>query len=155
MDFAGLGYSEEQIELLDVATAFCREKSPMTKVRTLMESETGFDADVWREMADLGWLAVAVPEAQGGVGLTLAEVVPIVEQMGRTMLPSPFVATTLAQQALLAGGTAAQQGEWLSRLAAGEVGTLALSEANGDWQLTNIEARASRSGDGCLTLSGT
>ncbi|MFN5823980.1 MAG: acyl-CoA dehydrogenase family protein, partial [Sphingomonadales bacterium] len=58
MDFAGLGYSEEQIELLDVATAFCREKSPMTKVRTLMESETGFDADVWREMADLGWLAV-------------------------------------------------------------------------------------------------
>ncbi len=155
MDFAGLGYSEEQIELLDVATAFCREKSPMTKVRTLMESETGFDADVWREMADLGWLAVAVPEAQGGVGLTLAEVVPIVEQMGRTMLPSPFVATTLAQQALLAGGTAAQQGEWLPRLAAGEVGTLALSEANGDWQLTNIEARASRSGDGSLTLSGT
>lgn len=155
MEFAGIGYSEEQIELLDVATAFCREKSPIAKVRALMESETGFDADLWREIADLGWLAVAVPEAQGGVGLSLAEVVPIVEQMGRTLLASPFVATTLAQQALLAGGTEAQQGEWLPRLAAGEIATLALSEANGDWQLANIEARATRQADGSLALSGT
>lgn len=155
MEFAGIGYSEEQIELLDVATAFCREKSPIAKVRALMDSEAGFDADVWREIADLGWLAVAVPEAQGGVGLSLAEVVPIVEQMGRTLLASPYVATTLAQQALLAGGSAEQQGEWLPRLAAGEAGTLALSEANGDWHLANIEARATAQPDGSLALSGT
>jgi acyl-CoA dehydrogenase len=154
MEFAGIGYSEEQIELLDVATEFCREKSPIANVRALVESETGFDADAWREMAQLGWLAVAVPEAQGGVGLSLAEVVPIVEQMGRNLLASPYMQTTLAQQALLTGGTSEQQAEWLPRLAAGEIGTLALGEAHGDWDLTNIVATASLS-DGVISLSGT
>ncbi len=154
MEFAGIGYSEEQIELLDVATEFCREKSPVAKVRALMESETGFDADVWREISELGWLAVAVPEAQGGVGLSLAEVVPIVEQMGRNLLASPFVPTTLAAQALLTGGNAAQQAEWLPRLAAGAIGTLALGEAHGDWEMTHITATAELA-DGKLLLAGS
>jgi acyl-CoA dehydrogenase len=154
MEFAGIGYSEEQIELLDVATEFCRDKSPIAKVRSLIESDTGFDADVWHEMAELGWLAVAVPEAQGGVGLSLAEVVPIIEQMGRNLLASPFVPTTLVQQALLSGGTDAQQAEWLPRLAAGEIGTLALGEAHGDWDIANITATATLS-DGVVSLSGT
>jgi alkylation response protein AidB-like acyl-CoA dehydrogenase len=154
MEFAGIGYSGEQIELLDVATAFCREKSPIAKVRALIESETGFDADVWRELVELGWLAVAVPEVLGGVGLSLAEVVPIVEQMGRNLLASPFVPTTLVQQALLAGGTEAQQAEWLPRLAAGAIGTLALGEEHGDWDVTNIMATATQS-NGIVSLAGT
>jgi alkylation response protein AidB-like acyl-CoA dehydrogenase len=154
MEFAGIGYSEEQIELLDVATQFCRDKSPIAKVRALMDSTTGFDADVWREIAELGWLGVAVPEGRGGVGLSLAEVVPIVEQMGRNLLASPFVQTTLVQQALLLGGTDEQQAEWLPRLAAGKVGTLALCEAHGDWDVTNIMATAVLS-NGTLSLHGT
>ncbi|MEQ1550630.1 acyl-CoA dehydrogenase family protein [Sphingorhabdus sp.] len=153
MEFAGIGYSEEQIQLLDVASEFCREKSPISKVRALLESESGFDADVWQEIAELGWLAIAVPEAQGGVGLSLAEVVPVVEQMGRNLLASPFVSTIVAQQALLAGGTSEQQAEWLPRLAAGEIGTLALGEAHGDWDLANITATAKRAG-GQIELSG-
>lgn len=154
MEFAGIGYSEEQIQLLDVASEFCREKSPIASVRALLESETGYDAAVWQEIAELGWLAIAVPEAQGGVGLSLAEVVPVVEQMGRNLLASPFVSTIAAQQALLAGGTSEQQAEWLPRLAAGEIGTLALGEAHGDWDLSNITATASRA-DGRVLLSGT
>ena len=154
MELAGIGYSEEQIELLDVATAFCREKSPISKVRALLESETGFDAGVWNEIVELGWLAVAIPEAQGGVGLSLAEVVPIVEQMGRNLLASPFVSTTLAQQALIAGANEVQQADWLPRLASGTIATLALSEAHGDWDLANITATATRSASG-LALSGT
>jgi alkylation response protein AidB-like acyl-CoA dehydrogenase len=154
MEFAGIGYSEEQIELLDVATQFCRDKSPNAKVRALMDSTTGFDADVWREIAELGWLGVAVPEGRGGVGLSLAEVVPIVEQMGRNLLASPFVQTTLVQQALLLGGTDEQQAEWLPRLVAGKIGTLALCEAHGDWDVTNIMATAVLS-NGKLSLLGT
>lgn len=154
MEFAGIGYSEEQIELLDVATQFCRDKSPIAKVRALMDSTTGFDADVWREIAELGWLGVAVPEGRGGVGLSLAEVVPIVEQMGRNLLASPFVQTTLVQQALLLGGTDEQQAEWLPRLVAGKIGTLALCEAHGDWDVTNIMATAVLS-NGKLSLLGT
>jgi alkylation response protein AidB-like acyl-CoA dehydrogenase len=153
MQMAGLGYSEEQIELLDVATTFCRDKSPIDKVRKLMESDLGYDAAVWAEMAGLGWTAIAIPEAHGGVGLTLAEVVPVVEQMGRHLMASPFVASTLAAQALTVGGNDAQQAEWLPRLAEGAVGTLALSEAHGDWDLTNITATAKAEGDR-LTLSG-
>lgn len=153
MQMAGLGYSEEQIELLDVATTFCRDKSPIDKVRKLMESELGYDPDIWAEMAGLGWTAIAIPEAHGGVGLTLAEVVPVVEQMGRHLMASPFVASTLAAQVLTIGGNEAQQAEWLPKLAEGAVGTLALSEAHGDWDLTNITATAKVEGDR-LTLSG-
>jgi acyl-CoA dehydrogenase len=153
MQFANLGYSEEQIELLDVATTFCRDKSPINKVRKLIESELGYDAGVWAEMAALGWTAVAIPEAQGGVGLTLAEVVPLVEQMGRHLMASPLVSSALAAQALAVGGTEAQQAEWLPKLAEGAVGTVALSEANGDWDLTNITATAKADGDH-LVLSG-
>lgn len=153
MQFAGLGYSEEQIELLDVATSFCRDKSPIDKVRALMDSDTGFDADIWREIAELGWTAIAIPEAHGGVGLSLAEVVPVVEQMGRNLLASPFVSTTLAAQALIAGGTEAQQAEWLPRLAAGAIGTLALAEAHGDWDVGNIMVTARADGD-VIALDG-
>ena len=154
MQLAGLGYSEEQIELLDVATTFCRDKSPIDKVRKLIDSETGYDAGVWAEITGLGWTAVAIPESYGGVGLSLSEVVPLVEQMGRNLLASPFVATTLAAQALVIGGTEAQQAEWLSKLAEGAVGTLALAEAHGDWDLTNITATAHADGDRIM-LSGT
>lgn len=153
MQMAGLGYSEEQIELLDVATTFCRDKSPIEKVRKLMDSDLGYDAGIWSEIAALGWTAIAIPEANGGVGLTLAEVVPVVEQMGRHLMASPFVASTLAAQALIAGGTEAQQAAWLPKLAEGAVGTLALSEAHGDWDLTNITATAKTDGD-ALLLSG-
>ena len=129
MQMAGLAYSEEQIELLDVATTFCRDKSPIDRVRKLMESELGYDAAVWSEMAALGWTAIAIPEAHGGVGLTLAEVVPVVEQMGRNLMASPLVSSTLAAQAIIAGGNDTQRAEHLPRLAEGAIGTLALSEA--------------------------
>lgn len=153
MQMAGLGYSEEQIELLDVATTFCRDKSPIDKVRKLMDSDLGYDAEVWAEMAALGWTAIAIPEAYGGVGLTLAEVVPVVEQMGRHLMASPFTASTLAAQALIASGTEAQKAKWLPKIAEGTVATLALYEAHGDWDLTNITATA-RSDGGKLHLSG-
>lgn len=153
MQMAGLAYSEEQIELLDVATTFCRDKSPVDRVRKLMDSDLGYDAAVWTEMAALGWTAIAVPEAYGGVGLTLAEVVPVVEQMGRNLMASPLVSSTLAAQAVLSGGTDAQRANWLPRLAEGAIGTLALSEANGDWDLHNITATARKDGDN-LVLSG-
>ena len=77
MQMAGLGYSEEQIELLDVATSFCRDKSPIDRVRKLMDSDLGYDADVWAEMAALGWTAIAIPEAHGpppdGIALNILD----------------------------------------------------------------------------------
>ena len=147
MQLADIGFSEAQGDLLEVATGFCRDRSPMAKVRALMPSDTGFDAACWREMADLGWMAIAVPQDYGGVGLSLADVVPVVEQMGRNMLASPFVSTCLAARALLRGGSAAQKAALLPKLVSGGIAALALSEAHGDWNQTHIEAVATRTGD--------
>jgi len=148
-----MGFSDEQAEILEVAVNFCRDKSPIEKVRALIEDEAGFDPAIWSEMAELGWLAIALPEEFGGIGLSLAEVVPVVEQMGRRLMNSPFVPTTLAAQALLAGGTDAQKAELLPGLAAGTIATLALYEGHGDWDLTHITATATRDGEG-FVLSG-
>ena len=154
MDNLGtLGTTEEQIELMDVATNFCRDKSPIEKVRGLIGDELGYDRDIWKEIGELGWLAIAIPEVYDGVGLSMAEVVPIAEQMGRRLMNTPFGSTTLAAQVLLAGGSEDQQATWLPKIAAGTAATMALQEDNGDWDLTNIEASGVISGD-TVTLSG-
>ena len=150
---AKIGFTEEQIDMLGAAERFCCEKSPMDKVRKLMESELGYDADVWAEIGALGWLGIAILEEYGGVGLSLTEVVPVAEQMGRRMMHTPFVSTTLAAQAILMGGTEEQKSEILPELAKGKVATLALSEKNGDWNLENIETTATPNKHG-YTLSG-
>ncbi len=153
MELAGLSYSEEQIELLDVATNFCRDKAPMLSVRALMDSPTGYDADIWNEMAALGWMAIAIPEAYGGVGLSLAEIVPVVEQMGRNMLASPFIVSSVAAQAIAKGGTTQQRKAYLPILAGGGLGSLALYGADGNWDLSQISAKATTENDR-LILSG-
>lgn len=154
MELGGIAFSEAQGDLLEVATGFCRERSSIAQVRTLIESDYGFDPVVWQEIAKLGWMAIAVPEQYGGVGLSLAEVVPVVEQMGRNLMASPFAQTTLAVQALLAGGSEAQKVEWLPKLASGGIATLALSELHGDWDLYHVDATAVRDGDS-VRLSGS
>lgn len=154
-DLGRLGFSEDQGSLLEVATSFCAKRSPIAKVRQLIEDETGHDAEVWREIVELGWLGIAIPEAYGGAGLTLAEVVPVMEQMGRYLLAGPFYSTTLAAQALVAGGTEDQKRTLLPRLAEGAITTLALCEASGDWDLSNIASTATRTTTGTLQLSGT
>ncbi len=143
-----IGYSEEQVELMEVATNFCRDKSPMDKVRALLDDDAGFDSAIWQEIADLGWLAIAIPEEYEGVGLSLSEVVPIAEQMGKNLMTTPFADVTLAAQAILMAGSAAQKAQYLPQIAAGTLASLALSEANGDWDLSNISAAANAKPNG-------
>lgn len=152
-EFGRIGLSEEQADLLEVATNFCREKSPIEKVRKLMETEEGFDQDVWREIAELGWLAIAIPEEYGGVGLSLAEVTPVMEQMGRAMMATPFLSTTLAAQAIISAGTQGQKETLLPKIAAGAVATLAVMEEEGNWDLSRVTTQATLEGDK-ITLAG-
>ena len=139
-----IGLSDEQAELLELATKYCREKSPIATVRRLIDDELGHDPDVFAEMAELGWLGIAIPESYGGAGLDLAEVVPVVEQMGRNLMAGPFASTTLAAQALLVAGSEAQKQEVLPQIAAGTPATLALMEPHADWDPSHIECRAER-----------
>lgn len=148
-----ISFSEEQAMLLDTATNFCREKSPISAVRTLLPSEDGFDRAIWNEMAALGWSGIALPERFGGSGLSLAEAATIAEPMGRHLLATPYASTQLFAQGLLAGGSAEQQGSILPRIGQGTIGTVALFEAEGDWRLTQLAATAVRTGD-TIRLSG-
>jgi acyl-CoA dehydrogenase len=151
---AEMGFSEAQSDLLDVATSFCRDKSPIAKVRALMNDEAGYDPSVWHEIGTLGWLAIAIPEQYGGVGLGLAEVVPVVEQMGRRMFTAPFIATTLAAQAIMHNGTEHQKLDILPKIAAGAAAAIAVCEEPSSWDLTQLQATARRDG-AQLLLAGT
>lgn len=148
-----LGISEEQIELMDVAEKFCRETSYIADVRENITTDRGFDLEVWKQISALGWLSIAIPENYGGVGLSLAEVVPVAEQMGRRIMALPFVPTILAAQILLDGGTKNQKHLYLPKICKGLIATLALSELNGSFDLTNIETTAIRTKDG-YSLTG-
>lgn len=153
MKNAGITFSEEQAQLLEIAEGFSRDKAPIATVRSLIESETGFDNDVWTEMASLGWLGIAIPEEFGGSGLSVAEVVTIVEPMGRMLLATPLVSTTLAAQLLLDAGSDSQKADLLPKIAGGVIAALAINEEHGDWDVNHITCTGVISGD-TVTLSG-
>ncbi len=146
-------FGDEQAMLLETAVAFCRDKSPVAAVRRQIDTEHGFDRALWDELVGLGWTGIAVPDPYGGSGLTLAEVATIVEPMGRHLLATPYVSTQLFTQALLAGGDEAAKTAWLPRVCQGAIGTVALHEPHGDWDLAHIDTRAQRDGD-TLVLQG-
>ena len=147
-------FSDEQAMLLDSAVAFCRERSPALTVRGLLTSDSGFDRDLWAQISQLGWNGIAIPERFGGSGLTLGHTALIAEPMGRHLLALPFVSTQLAIQGLLAGGSNRHQTTWLPRLAAGAIGSVAVFEDDGDWDLSRPQARATLSA-ASATLHGT
>ena len=146
-------FSDEQGQLLEIAETFSANKSPIATVRRRLEAENAIEDELWREIADLGWLGIAIPEEYGGSGLGLGEVVTIVEPMGRNLLSSPLASTTLAAQAILRDGSDEQKSQWLPRLAGGAIAALALTEGHGDWDLANLTCTAARQGD-ALRLKG-
>jgi alkylation response protein AidB-like acyl-CoA dehydrogenase len=125
-------FSDEQAMLLDVARQFCRDRSPIAKVRAQLETETGYDQSLWEEMVALGWAGIALPESCGGSGMGVATLVPVVESMGRAMLGTPLISSALAAQLLLRAGSSEQVERLLPALAAGAPATMAVLE-NGDW----------------------
>ena len=127
-----LSFSEEQAMLLDVAREFCRNKAPISAVRAQLETDNGFDPGLWDEMVALGWAGISLPESCGGSAMGVATVVPVVEAMGRAMLGTPLISTTLAAQLLLRAGGRSRMESALSDIAAGTIATVALLE-NADW----------------------
>jgi len=148
-------FSEEQSMLLDSAKEFCKDKSSISVVRELLDSETGFKPDVWQDLVALGWMAVAIPEQFGGSALTIGAVVPIVESMGRTLLSTPFISSSVAAQAIIRGGSRQQKERYLPSIAEGEVATIALLE-NEDWgdDEVNLNAVLVDGDDDQLLLQG-
>jgi len=153
MDF---GFSEEQEMLRQSARDFLAKESPMTYVRRMMEDDRGFTDEQWSKMADLGWMGLILPEQHGGSGLDFVDMVVVLEEMGRVVLPGPFFSTViLGGVALLEGGTEAQKKDLLPKLAAGKLRvTLAQLEPNARWDADGIQLAAKKDGSG-WKLSGT
>jgi alkylation response protein AidB-like acyl-CoA dehydrogenase len=153
MDF---GFSEEQEMLRKSARDFLAHESPMTYVRQMMEDDRGFTDAVWRKMAELGWMGLILPEAYGGAGLDFVDMVVVLEEMGRVVLPGPFFSTAvLGGVAVLEGGSDAQKKSLLPKLAAGETRmTLAQLEPSGRWDADGVQLEARRDGSG-WRLAGT
>jgi len=145
-------FSDEQSMLLDTAVGFFRDKSPTARVRDLLLDEKGFDDSVWQEMVALGWTGLAIPEAYGGSELGLAAAVTIAEPMGRSLSATPWLSTQLFTQGILAGREDLKT-IYLPKVAEGSIGTVALSEVDGDWNLADAQFRIDASGDS-VTLSG-
>ncbi|MDG2305826.1 MAG: acyl-CoA/acyl-ACP dehydrogenase [Candidatus Binatia bacterium] len=138
-----LSFNEEQEALRDSARSFLAENSSSEKIRQAMESESGYDPDLWRRIgAELGWSAVVIPEEYGGLGLGPIELVALMEEMGAALLCSPFFSSIcLAGGAILGGGSEAQKEEILPGIASGEtIATVAYTEAGGRWDAAGIEA---------------
>ncbi|MGK0440764.1 MAG: alkylation response protein AidB-like acyl-CoA dehydrogenase [Pseudohongiellaceae bacterium] len=139
-------FSEEQSMLLDSAREFCKKRSSIAAVRILLESEAGYNPDVWRELVNLGWMGIAIPEQFGGSGLTIGSAVPIAECMGKTLLSTPFISSTIAAQAIIRGGSDQQKRAYLPAIAGGNIITTALLE-NEDWGDSNVTVNAIADGD--------
>jgi len=125
-----------------------KECSPKT-VRKLMEGADGFDAAMWKKIADLGWTALGIPEQYGGVG-TFLDLVVVLEEAGRVLLPGPFFSTMgLAVPTLLEAGTEAQKKDALGAIASGDAkATLAFTEPSGRWDASSVALTAKQAGGG-------
>ena len=125
--------TEEQSMLRDAARDWVREKAPVTAFRKLRDTAAplGYDPAAFAEMAEMGWAGVVIPEAYGGSEFGYLSLGLVLEEMGRTLVASPLIASALAAASALAmGGTEAQKEAWLPKIASGEVvATLAVDEA--------------------------
>ncbi len=124
--------SEEQTMIRDGAKSWVQEKSPVTAFRKMRDSGNadGFDRAAWKEMAEMGWAGILIPEEFGGTGLGYATLGLVLEETGRTLTASPLISTALtATTALLLGGSDAQKKKYLPQIAEGKlIATLAVDE---------------------------
>jgi len=123
--------TEEQTMLRDMAREWTDNESPVTAFRRMRDAAPaeGYDSEAWRAQAEMGWAGVLVPEEQGGAGMGYLSLGLVLEQLGRNLSASPLAATAAATSALLLGENEALKGEWLPRIAAGEVvATVAIDE---------------------------
>jgi alkylation response protein AidB-like acyl-CoA dehydrogenase len=150
-----IGFSEEQELLRDTARKFLDSECSTQFVRRMMDTQDAITDEFWRQLADNGWLGITYPEDEGGSGLGLVDLVVLMEEIGRAVMPGPYPATVLlGGAAIAAAGSPAQRREWLPRIAAGEVkATLAVTEPNARWDAAGITATA-REARGGFTLSG-
>ena len=151
-----LGLSEIQQMLKTSAQDFLSRECPLTLVRDMEGDPRGFTDDLWRQMVGLGWTGVAFPEQYGGTGGSFADLGVLLEEIGRSLAPSPLFSTVvLGGMTVLDAGSDAQKDELISRICAGTIiMTMAVTEDSATFEPWGIEATAKEQGGG-YEISGT
>ena len=153
MNFA---FTDEQEQLRDFVRSFLEEKSPESAVREQMDTEQGFDPDVWAQMSEqMGLPALTIPEEYGGQGFTRIEQVVVLEEMGRSLLCAPyFSSAVMAANTLMLSGDESAKQAYLPGIASGETrGTFAFTEQNGRWDEPGVTMAATAK-NGAWRLDG-
>ena len=146
MDFA---FSPDQQLLKNSARQFLDAQCKPATVRLLWDDPRGESEAMWKDMAQLGWLGLALPEAYGGSGLGMVETALLLDEMGRASYPGPYLATMVAARALMEAGSEAQKDRWLAAIAAGDArATVAFLDADLSWDPAAIATTAQRDGAG-------
>lgn len=146
MDFQ---LTDDQKMLQETAATFVKKDSPVERMRKLRDSDLGYDRSVYKQMGELGWLGLPMPESAGGFGGTMFDASLLLEQFGTTLVPEPYLASViLGGMAVVHAGSEAQQQELLGPMIAGETSlALAFSERDSRYDVCNVSTRAERSGD--------
>ncbi len=142
--------NEEQSYLKDTARDFAKNKTPVSHFRGVRDSENPecFDREIWKEMANLGWTGILVPEEYGGSDFGVAGIGVIFEELGRTLTPSPMFSSAVVCASLIKkAGNEDHKKEYLTKIASGDI-TLAFAlEESSRHSPTNIETTAKKDGD--------
>ena len=150
------GFNEEQELLRSTARKFFDNECASEIVRKLMDGPEGMTPDLWKKIAEQGWTGLIFPDAHGGMGLGFVDLVVLMEEMGRAVVPGPFFSTVLlGGLAIREAGTDAQQKAWLPKISSGEArATLAWMEPSAELGARGITLQATAKGGG-FTLNGT
>jgi alkylation response protein AidB-like acyl-CoA dehydrogenase len=152
MDFQ---FTEEQDMLRNFARSFMEDKITKEYVNEMEKDELGFSEDVWKEMAEMGWMGLVFPEEYSGQGMGFFELAVLLEEMGRACCPGPFFSTVLCGMSIMDAGSEDQKKEYLPKIGDGNLKmALALLEPAGTLSPEGIGAQATSEGDD-FVLNGT
>ena len=151
-----LGLDEQQEMLKNFARDFLEKECPEQLVRAMEEDEKGYSPELWQKMAQQGWMGLIIPEAYDGTGMNICELVVLLEEFGRALVPGPFISTVvLGGVPIMEAGTEEQKKQFLPKIASGElIMTMALTEPSAKWTADGVQLEAKKSGSDYV-LNGT
>jgi len=150
-----LDFSDEQQQLRETVRRLCAEFAPISAVRAMEDDATGYPAELWKQLGEVGVNGLLIPEEHGGSAQSMVEAAIVYEELGRALAPSPhFVSSVVSASALLAAASDAQKSSWLPKIASGEaILTPAWLEPDGGFGPKGVQLEAKAEGSG-FVLSG-
>src|SRR5437899_3279936 len=151
-----LGLSEEQELLKNAARDFLEKECPETLVREMEEDEKGYSPELWKKMAEQGWQGLLIPDQFGGAGFGYLDLIILLEEFGRALVPGPFISTVVGGTLpLFEAGTEEQKKQYLPQIASGNaIWTLAFTEPSARFDAEGVALEVKDDGND-VVLNGT